>query len=339
MLSDKAAVSERAKQLHADALIWDMVYPLEPWAGNDWDALGRFHASGYDVLSLTIAGDDQNVSDAFRRVAAARRAIRERSDRLHLVQEISDIEEARQNNKLAVGLHFEGTQCFERDIDVIEPFVQLGIRHTLIAFNAANAAGAGCAERSDGGLTAYGRRLVAEMQRAGMLLDLSHVGYRTSLDAIEVSTRPVMFSHSNADAIAPSFRNIKDDQIRACAASGGVIGISGSSSYLGDPEVRPESVFRHIDYIAQLVGAEHVALGLDVVINAEQVTAWARTRPDEWPIVLDPTWPGFRYFQPEQLPEVVQLMLDHGYSDTAVRGVLGENHRRVCETAWSPLHG
>lgn len=328
------AVSNRAAQLHAEALIWDMVYPLEPWAGNDLDALIRFKDHGYNVISLTIAGDDQNLSESFRRVAAARKAVLARADVFHLVQDLADVGIAHAAGKLAVGLHFEGTRCFERNLDVIEAFVRLGVRHTLLAFNAANSAGSGCAEKCDGGLTAFGRRIVAEMQRVGMLVDLSHVGRRTSLEAIEVSSRPVMFSHSNVNAIAPSFRNVTDEQIRACAATGGVIGISGSSTYLGDWDVKAETVFRHVDYIAQMVGHEHVALGLDVVIDAEKVTDWARTRPDEWPVVLDPEWPGFRYFQPEQLPHVVELMLAHGYSEDAVRAVLGRNHIRVCRAAW-----
>lgn len=329
-----SGASERAERLVADAFVWDMVYPLEPEAGNDIAALERWRRAGYDMISLTIAGDDQNIGEAFRRVAAARRAVLARPEALRLVHDAAEIVAARAEGRLAVGLHFEGTRCFERDLDVIEAFVRLGVRHTLLAFNSANSAGAGCAEKADGGLTAHGRRLVAEMQRVGMLLDLSHVGYRTSMDAIEASTRPVMFSHSNADAIAPSFRNLKDEQIRACAATGGVIGISASSAYLGDWAVRPETLFRHLDHIVALVGPEYVGLGLDVVIDAEAVTRIARSRPDQWPMATDPDWPGFRYLQPEQLPRLVEIMLDRGYGEAAIRAILGENHLRLCRAAW-----
>jgi membrane dipeptidase len=331
-----AAISrELASSTLADTLVWDMVYPLEPWAGNDFDALARFKTAGYDMISLTIAGDEHSVGQDFERVAMARAEIEVRSSWLHLVRDIADVNVAREAGKLGVGLHFEGSRCFGREIETVEAFVCLGVRHALLAFNRANSAGSGCAEPHDGGLTMFGRRLVAEMQRVGMLLDLSHVGFRTSMDAIELATRPVMFSHSNVSAIAPSFRNLKDEQIRACAATGGVIGISGANSYLGDPEVRPQTLFAHIDYIVQMVGPEYVGLGLDVVADEQKVTEYARARPDEWPMVKDSAWAGFRYFQPEDLPNVVELMIEHGYGEQSVSAILGGNHMRVCAAAWA----
>lgn len=320
--------------LVADALVWDMVYPLEPSVGNDLDALDRWHATGFNVVSLTIAGDDQNAGEAFRRVAAARNIVLARSDQFHLIYDIRDVGVAKDAGKLGISFHFEGTRCFERDLNVIEAFVRLGVRHTLLAFNSANCAGSGCAEKTDGGLTAFGTRLVCEMQRVGMLVDLSHVGFKTSMDTIEASTRPVIFSHSNVDAVAQSFRNLRDEQIRGCAATGGVVGLSASSEYLGDWNVRPETFFRHLDYIVQMVGPRHVGLGLDVVIDAEAVTSVARSRPDQWPMALDASWRGFRYLQPEALPELVDLMLSHGYGEDAVRSILGKNFERVCLEAW-----
>jgi membrane dipeptidase len=335
MHHDVIEVSPRARSLLAEALVWDMVYPLEPWAGNDLDSLARLKAAGYDMVSLTVAGDDHDVGQAFERVAAARAQIQERSDALHLVEVIEDVAASKAAGKLGVGLHFEGTRCFGRKVDAIEAFVRLGVRHTLLAFNSANSAGSGCAEPHDGGLTMFGRRLVSEMQRVGMLLDLSHVGFRTSMDAMEIAIRPVMFSHSNVAALAPSFRNLSDEQIKACAATGGVIGLSGSSSYLGDEAVRPQTLFAHLDYIVQMVGPAHVGLGLDLVVDAQKVTEYARARPDEWPMARDPDWPGFRYFPPEQLPALVEQMIGHGYDDQSVKAILGGNHQRVCAAAWA----
>ena len=327
--------SSKVQSLLSDALVWDMVYPLEPWAGNDLDSLARLKAAGYDMVSLTVAGDEHDIGQAFERVAAARAQIRARRDWLHLVEAIDDVAAAKAAGKLGVGLHFEGTRCFGRKIDTIEAFVRLGVRHSLLAFNSANSAGSGCAEPYDGGLTLFGRRLVSEMQRVGMLLDLSHVGFRTSMDAMEIASRPVMFSHSNVHALAPSFRNLRDEQIKACAATGGVIGLSGSSSYLGDEAVRPQSVVAHLDYLVQMVGPAHVGLGLDLVVDARKVSDYARARPDEWPMARDPDWPGFRYFPPEALPAVVELMIGHGYDDESVRAILGGNHHRLCAAAWA----
>jgi membrane dipeptidase len=330
--------SVRAAALVRSALVWDNVFPInlpgEVQLGNSWDALQSFRDAGVDVVSITLAGDNHNLSQAFSLCAWAHRELRARENRLLLVKNLADIERARVSGRLAIILHFEGTRCFERDPRVIELFYDLGIRQSLIAFNQQNSAGGGCADPEDGGLTPYGQRLIREMQRVGMLVDLSHVGQRTSLDAIAVATRPVVFSHSNARALCPSFRNLTDEQIRACARSGGVVGVSGSSEYLGDLACSSETVFRHIDYLASCVGVDHVALGLDVVFDPDSLSAWARGRPEEWPMTKDPHWAGFRYAQPGQITHVVELMLQAGYSEADARKVLGENWLRVCAATW-----
>ncbi len=328
----------RAAALVRSALVWDNVFPVnlpgEIALGNSWESLEAFRDAGVDVVSITLAGDNHNISQAFALCAWARRELRARDDRLALIRCVADIERSRAGGQLGIILHFEGTRCFERDPSVVELFYEIGIRQTLIAFNQQNSAGGGCADPQDGGLTPYGRRLVAEIERVGMLLDLSHTGYRTSLDAIEVATRPVVFSHSNAYTLCPSFRNLKDDQIRGCAQSGGVVGVSGSSEYLGDSACSSESILRHIDYLAEVGGVDHVALGLDVVFEPDVLSGWARGRPDEWPMTRDPDWPGFRYARPGQLTQVAELMLQRGYSESDVRKVLGENLLRVCRAVW-----
>lgn len=331
-------ISPRAQSLHHSALVWDNVFPInlpgEVALGNSWDALERFRNSGVDVVSITLAGDNHNISQAFALCAWARQQLREREDRLLLVRRIADIELARSIGRLGVILHFEGTRCFERAVGVVELFYEIGIRQTLIAFNNQNSAGGGCVDTIDGGLSAYGRRLVREMQRVGMLLDLSHTGHRTSLDAIAAASKPVLFSHSNAYAICPSFRNLKDDQIRACAQTGGVVGVSGSSEYLGDDACSNATLFHHIDYMVEVAGIDHVGLGLDVVFEPEALSAWARGRPDEWPMAQSPGWGGFHYAVPEQLPALTELLLERGYSEQDVRKILGENLLRVCRSAW-----
>jgi len=323
----------KAHRLLRDSLVWDNVWPLEPWVGNDLDKLARFKDASYDVLSLTIAGDNHSSGEAFARVAAVRRRLRSVAGAT-LVESVREIEQARAQGLLAVTLHFEGTRCFERNLDLVEAFYRLGVKHTLLAFNQANSAGGGCAEREDGGLTAFGRKLVAEMERVGMLLDLSHVGRRTALQALELAGRPAVFSHSNVDKLHPHYRNLTDEMIRACAATGGMVGLSGSSMYLGDPAAATATLFRHLDHVVQLVGPEHVGLGLDVVFEAQPLMDWMRARPDEWPDTRDPKWPGVRYATPEQLPELIELMLEAGYGDAAVAAVLGGNLLRVCGAVW-----
>ena len=324
---------EEAATLVRDSLVWDNVWPLEPDVGNDLDRLPEFRAVGFDVISLTIAGDNHSSGEAFARVAAARRRVQSTAG-VRLVDSVVDIERARREGLLAILLHFEGTRCFERNLDLVDAFYRLGVRHTLLAFNQSNSVGGGCAEAGDGGLTRFGRRLVVELERTGMLIDLSHTGRRTSLDALEQATKPAVFSHSNADAVWPHFRNVTDDQIRACAATGGLIGLSGSSIYLGDDAVRSETMFRHLDHVVQLVGPEHACLGLDIVFETEPLNRYMRARPEEWPDAARPDWPGAHYARPGQIVELAELMLSAGYGAPAIRGILGENLVRVCGSVW-----
>jgi len=251
-----------------------------------------------------------------------------------LAERVADIHAAKASRKLAITLHLEGTRCFERNLDMVEAFHRLGVRHTLLAFNNANSAAGGCAEEGDGGLTKFGRRLIAEMERVGMMLDLSHTGPRSSLEALEMTTKPAVFSHSNAAALVPHYRNLTDAQIRACAATGGLIGLSGSSEYLGDPAASSAALFRHVDHVVQLVGIDHAGLGLDIVFDSDALNAWIRGRPDEWPSARDPNWPGFRYAQPAQLAELLELMARAGYGEADLRKFLGGNHLRIAEAVW-----
>jgi membrane dipeptidase len=150
---------------------------------------------------------------------------------------------------------------------------------------------------------------------------------------MELCDRPPIFSHSGAYSVCAHIRNIRDEQIQACAARGGVIGIVGIGAFLGDAAARTESLFRHIDYVATKVGSDHVGLGIDYVKNMPSVWEAIRAHKEtSWP---DPTGTQLYEgdcFQPEQLSELVEMMLAHGYSSEAIRGVLGANFRRVYAT-------
>ncbi len=327
-------ISERADTLHREAVVWDMVWPLEPWAGNDFAALDQLIAAGRTLMSLSIAGDNHNISEAVQRVASARREVLSQPDKYVLVESVDDVCRAKTENKLAVAFHFEGWRCIERNLDMIETYYKLGVRHNLLAFNQSNSVGGGSAEQVDGGLTRHGRRVVAEMERVGMLVDLAHTGRVTSMQAIDMATKPLVFSHVGVNAIHQHWRNVTDEMIKACAQTGGLIGVAGSSMYLGDPACSSECCFRHIDYLVEMVGDEHVGLGTDVVHNLTPINDFLRARPEEWPDVLEPQWPGINTVRPHQVLELVELMLNHGYEENAVRNILGENYLRICSEVW-----
>lgn len=332
--------ADRALELFRRALVWDNVWPVDlkgwPRFGNDWDTLSRFSRAGVGVIGITLAGDNQNASQALELVAWARRQVFARNDQLYLVQKMDDVKVAARAEKKRLGVvfQFEGARCFERNIDLLEVFSVLGVKQTLLAFNVSNSIGGGCTEENESGLTRLGKRFVEEMQRVGMIVDLSHVGYRTSLDALSMARRPMVFSHSNAYAVHPSVRNVRDEQVRECARIGGLVGISGSSEYLGDRACSTDAMFRHLDHFVQMVGARHVGIGLDSVFDAEAVSRYVSGRPEEWPFTTDSNWEGFRYAMPEQLLELTRMMISRGYNDADVLNILGGNYVRVCSECW-----
>ena len=221
------------------------------------------------------------------------------------------------------------------DIAMVAFYYRLGVRQMLFAYNRNNAAGGGCHDE-DVPLTDFGRAVVDEMNRVGMVVDCSHSGYRTTMEAMERSSAPVIFSHSNPSALTPHGRNIRDDQIRACAATGGVIGLNGIGLFLGDREARTESIFRRIDYVVQLVGPEHAGIGLDYPfpVRGLDIDGLLVTHPEVWPPSAGYGTGEYRNAEPEQLPELTELMLQAGYDEPTVRGILGENFLRVAGAVW-----
>ena len=327
-------ISEQAKQLYQDAIVWDMVWPWEPeLCDNDFGKLERFRESGFTLLSATIAGDNQNISEAIQKLAKARRQLAELPNVI-ICESVDDVRRAKAEKKLGLLLHFEGTRNLERNLDMVALYYKLGVRYMILAFNNANCVGGGAMEANDAGLTPFGKKLVAEMSRVGMLIDLSHTGHKTALDTMAISHHPCVYTHSNVDALYPHPRNISDQEIKACAATGGILGIPSSSMYHGDPACKPETLFRHLDYIVQLVGAEHAGLGLDYVFDAGPMNAWMKSRPEEWPDTLNPEWPGVGTAKPEDVLALTELMLNAGYGEQDVKNILGENYYRVCEQVW-----
>jgi membrane dipeptidase len=162
-----------------------------------------------------------------------------------------------------------------------------------------------------------------------MLPDAAHAGRRTTLEMVELSDGPIIFSHVACAAVYSHFRNVDDEQIRACAARGGVIGITGNNNYLGDvPTI--ETLFRHVDHVVEIAGPERVGLGIDYVDDTAALNAFVAGRPEEWA----GHWEPFAFATPEQFLGLTERMLSAGYPDDSVRGILGGNFRRVCAAVW-----
>jgi membrane dipeptidase len=320
---------------YREALVWDNHVCLPFADPSAWSQqLQRVRAAGVTMVSVNI-GDSRSSLDSQVRTAARLRAlIRSEPEHFLLAETVADIEAARSSRRLAIALDVEGAFAMGEDLSLLQLYHELGVRWMLLVYNRCNLAGSGCHDDVDGGLTLLGRRICAEMERVGIVKCCSHMGYRTALDVLECARAPTIFSHSNPRALVAHPRNIPNELIDTCAAGGGVIGLSGVGIFLGHNVATVEQFGRHVEYVAGRVGAQHVGIGLDYVFDQpaldREVAAHADTWPVQWGYV-----PGMRFLAPEQLADIAEWLLRHGYPESDVRGILGENFLRVARATWT----
>jgi membrane dipeptidase len=328
-------MNEAARKLYAEALVWDAhsCLPLKP--GIDVGVLARHRAVGIDYVSINVGMDFNPWPDCLRVLAAFRAYLQRHADDYVLVDTVADIARAKRDGRLAVAFDLEGSDMLDGDLDMLRLYRDLGVRQIHFAYNRDNAVGGGC-HGADVGLTAFGRRLVGEVNAVGMIMDCSHTGHRSSLEIMEISTRPVVFSHTCVRALRDHPRNVADDQIDACARTGGVVGITGIGMFLGQNQTETMRVLDHIDYVANRVGARHVGIGLDYEFLPIDDAPPGLVRAEWWP----PQFYGaaglgpVRFVQPEQMPEIAEGLLKRGYGAEDVKGILGANFLRVATETW-----
>ncbi|WP_053385063.1 dipeptidase [Leucobacter celer] len=203
--------------------------------------------------------------------------VREHSDLALIARSGADIDNAVASDRIAIVLGTQNSSLFNDRLGFIEHFWNMGVRIVQLTYNIQNAIGASCYEPTDTGLSRFGHEVVEEMNRVGMIVDLSHVGERTSLEAIEASTRPVAINHANARSIYDHARNKGDDVLRALVAGGGVLGVCTYNNIAGEYAATLDGsadlIAKHVD----LLGIDHVAYGSDLDPNAPTDNlAWMR---------------------------------------------------------------
>jgi membrane dipeptidase len=314
------------------ALVWDNHGCLPLRADADFlPQLERYKASGVNIASLNIGFADIPWTEHVRVLSFMRRWISLRSHDYRLVATVEGVRRCKEDGKLGIVFDVEGMCPVQNDLSFVQTFYELGVRWMLIAFNRNNAAGGGCLDE-DCGLTAVGRAIIDEMQRLGMVLCLSHTGARTAAQALEYSSLPVIFSHSNPYGDTPHPRNVSDELMRACARKGGVIGLSGFGPYLGGNTNVVEHLLRQLRYVINLVGAEHVGLGLDFVFDRSELDEYVRVNPTLFPQGLISG--GLGMVEPEAMGAIAEGLAREHLSDTQIRGVLGENWLRIAQQVW-----
>jgi len=319
----------------ADGILCDILWG--PCPVHREAELAARHATGYSLVSLSMAGDEgASPAEIYAYLAKMRYYVSNNPDTMVLVDTVADIRQAKKDGKLGINFHFQGSEPVGRNLANIEAYYKLGVRWMLMAYNFQNNVGTGCleGETNDIGLSAFGRDVVAEMNRVGMLVDCTHSGHRTTMDAMELSTAPCIFSHSNPRALFDHPRNIRDDQIKACAATGGVIGVNGVGQFMGEKtRVTIDHMLRHIDYLAEKVGPRHIALGLDYMTPLHCQVLYDFYGGNVSAKIGMPELP-WAFFDPAEVPALLNRLLDKGYSVEDVRGIAGENFLRVAEQVW-----
>lgn len=325
-----------AAKLLAASLVWDnhACLPME-LADNLMflPDLERFRASGFNVLSVNCGYGQMGLDAHLHLLMQMRAWIKARPDRFVLIERASDVDLVRASGRLGVFFDIEGAAPLAGDLDLVDRFYAAGVRWMLLAYNQTNWAASGVHD-DDAGLTAAGRSLIRRMEDVGMMVCLSHTGYRSAAEALAIASKPMIFSHSNALTLASHPRNIPDDLIRACADGGGVVGINGLGTFLGG-EAAPQRVVEHMEHVAEVGGAQAVGLGLDFVFDVEGLEAEKAAMPGAFP-------PGSGYDQrvtcvpPEALVTIVDLMQQRGWREDHIAGALGQNWLRVAKACWRP---
>ncbi|KAA0022237.1 dipeptidase [Antrihabitans cavernicola] len=298
----------------------------------DITELARYPLGSY--LSINIGYSPQSsaestaLAETFRDAATA-------DGRFRLVRSIDDIDVT---DRIALAFDLEDSGPLEGDLGNVAHFYDLGVRSMLPSYNHANAAGCGCLDFNDTGLTAYGRDLVREMNAVGMFVDGSHCSMQTGLDLSAASSLPMIYSHSNFAALYPHPRNITDEQARACAETGGVIGVNGVGIFLGinGPEQqreRVEAMADHIEYGVDLVGVDHVGVGSDYSFDNEEFNAEIALNPQAFSAAYT-AWGPLRWVPPEDVLTLGNVLRGRGFDDASVAAVLRGNFERVARAVW-----
>jgi membrane dipeptidase len=346
--ADEDKYSKKVIDLVERSLVIDMLGPLkldfrpeayaEPLSEQD---AAMFRTCGITAFHNSVGVGGPNAYDeALQFISAWSGFAGRNSDVFSLVGVATDLDHAKTKHKIAVIMGLQNAEQFREPKDVKE-FFQLGLRCAQLTYNSQNYIGSGSTDRIDGGISDYGVEIIKAMNEVGMLIDVSHSGDRTTLDAIELSPRPIAFTHSNCRALNNHPRLKTDEAIQKLARKGGVMGITGVRNFVKDREpTTVEDVVDHIDHVVKLVGIEHVGIGTD-----SDLMGYDHMQPDQY-AKLKAAYKASYAFRdkidtdgfnhPKKIYDLTDALLRRGYSDSNVQAVLGGNFRRLLGESWTP---
>jgi membrane dipeptidase len=330
--------TEAVRELYRDSIVIDgSIAPTM-----DEAQLDRMKRSGVTAFNWTVCSTRSDLAEALLEIAEGLAFI-DAHPYTCLIRSVADIEAAKRDGKVGLIFGPQNAKPAETDLRYFRVLRELGVTIVQLTYNEHNLFGSGSTVE-DGGLTPAGREAIAEMNRVGIVVDLSHCGHRTTMESIEASAEPVLITHANSYSVFASPRNKTDEHLRALAARGGVIGLTlwspmvGSGSWPGIADF-----LRHVEYVANLIGPEHIGLGSD---HSEG------TPRDEWEGLFGPggkypsvtaslgSWYGYdtRFIEHGgscvDIPQVVEAIATLGFSQAELQGILGGNMLRVCRQVW-----
>lgn len=254
------------------------------------------------------------------------------------VDKVADILRAKRDGKVAVIWGMQNSDHFQKAEDV-EFFFKLGQRVSQLTYNWQSRIGSGSTERVDGGISDYGASIIEAMNKVGMLIDVSHSGDKTTLDAIALSPKPIAITHSNCRALNNHPRLKTDEAIKALAAKGGVMGIAGVRNFVTAAEPTTlVNIIDHIDHVVKLVGIDHVGIGSDLDNHGYDDMPPELMKSMKGMLSASYAWrdkldtDGFDH--PRRIYDLTEALLHRGYSADNIKAILGGNFQRLLTATW-----
>lgn len=330
--------------------VYDDALVIDGLNVSNWDSPEVFrslHAGRVTAINATIVAWE-NYVETLDHLSRWPQRFREYKDTLTPIRTTDDIRQAKKDGRVGIIFGFQNASSIENDLDRLSIFHNLGVKIIQVTYHERNLLGNGCWERRDEGLSNFGLDAIREMNRLGILIDLSHVGDTTSLETIEHSEVPVAITHSNARAFCDHPRNKPDDVLNLLKERDGVIGSTSFANFL--PRKFDSTIEDYVDAIEDLierVGIDHVAIGTDYTQDQPE-SFWryiGSQQGTKWPSSFVSSTADYEKFAespigmetPEKLPNLATTLSSRGYEDEDVKKILGGNWMRLFDRVWDGM--
>lgn len=338
--------SKRAIEVVRRTLVIDMLAPLKIDANTALSSAPLGERDAREFLSSGITGFHHSFGlggpnaheNALEYLATWGNFVARNPHVFCAVGSVADLVQAKKDGRCGVIMGLQNAEHFRTAEDVKE-FYDIGLRCSQLTYNSQNLIGSGSTDRVDGGVSDFGVKIITAMNAVGMLVDVSHCGDRTTLDAIALSPRPIAITHSNCRALVDHPRCKTDEAIKALAAKGGVMGITGVRNFVSKTEpTNIGTIVDHIDHVVQLVGIDHVGIGSDSDLNGYDDTppAFNKRLRDGYKASY-----AFRdkidtdgFDQPLKTFNLTEELIRRRYSDANISQILGGNFQRLLTGTW-----